>query len=135
MRFARRTKAAALATLALFSLSARGNAAPPEECPAIDIPAPIASGRPALRAFIDPATGRLREPTAEELRQLAEERLRSRAPSEPRVFEIVTHPDGMRSVDLGDAFLFDVRVENLPDGSTKTVCVPHATRPVAGTQK
>ena len=71
---------------------------------------------------------------AEELRQLAEERLNSRAAT-PRVFEIVTHPDGMKSVDLGDAFLFDIRVETLPDGSTRTVCVPHASRSAAGTQK
>jgi hypothetical protein len=122
--------ALALAALSPSPLAAAGPA--PESCPAID---PTAAAAPRLRVFIDPATGRLREPTAEELRQLAEERLRSRAPSEPRVFEIVTHPDGMRSVDLGDAFLFDVRVEMLPDGSTKTVCVPHATRPVAGTHR
>jgi hypothetical protein len=136
MSYELRTKAAALATLALLWLSAGGNAAQPRECPAIDVPVPAAaaSGRPAFRAFVDPATGKLREPTADELRQLAEERLRSRATSEPRVFEIVTHPDGMKSVDLGDAFLFDVRVEKLPDGSTKTVCAPHA-RPAAGTQK
>ena len=37
----------------------------------------------------------------------------------------------MKTVDLGDAFLFDVRIETLPDGSTKTTCVPHATPPAA----
>ena len=128
----RRWPTAALAALVLLPLAGRANE-PPPRCPAIDIPAPMPAA-PRVRAFVDPATGRLREPMAEELRQLAEERLNSRAAT-PRVFEIVTHPDGMKSVDLGDAFLFDIRVETLPDGSTRTVCVPHASRSAAGTQK
>jgi hypothetical protein len=94
-------------------------AAPP--CPAIDAPAPAAF---RVRAFVDPATGRLREPTADELRQLAEERLATRAAAPPRVFVIVEHPDGMKSVDLGDAFLFDVKVETGEDGACRIVCVP-----------
>jgi hypothetical protein len=130
----RRCPTAALAALVLLPLAVLANEPPPRSCPAIDIPAPVPAA-PRVRAFVDPATGKLREPTVDELRELAEERLRSRAAAAPRVFEIVTHPDGMRSVDLGDAVLFDVRVETLPDGSTRTVCVPHATRPVARAQK
>ena len=41
----------------------------------------------------------------------------------------------MKSVDLGEAFLFDVRIETLPDGSTKTTCVPHATPAAAAAPK
>jgi hypothetical protein len=95
------------------------NASP--SCPAIDAPAPA---RPRVRAFVDPATGRLREATADELRRLAEERLAARAEAPPRVFVVVEHPDGMKSVDLGDAFLFDVRVETREDGTSGIVCVP-----------
>ena len=112
----------------MLPLSASGNAAPPKDCPAIDIPAPIAPVRSAVRAFVDPVTGKLREPTADELRQLAEERLKSKRAAAPRVFEVVTYPDGMQAVDLGDAFLFDVRLKTLPDGSTRIECVPRAAR-------
>jgi len=118
--------------LAMLGISAAAGAAGPEDCPAIDVPAAV---RPVarVRAFIDPATGKLREPTPDELRALAEARLKSRAAQPPPVFEVVTYPDGMKMVDLGEAFLFDVRVETLPDGSTKTTCVPHAA-PAAGAQ-
>ena len=134
MTFPRCGRTPALA-LALLGLSAAAGAAGPEDCPAIDFPAPVqATAR--VRAFIDPATGKQREPTPDELRALAEARLKSRAAQAPPVFEVVTYPDGMKMVDLGDAFLFDVRVEILPDGSTKTTCVPHATPPAgAAAQK
>jgi hypothetical protein len=117
----------ALAILALFPLALLANEPSSPSCPAIDVSAPIQAA-PRLRAYIDPATGKLREPTTEELRQLAEERLKARAAT-PRVFEIVTHPNGMQSVHLGDAFLFNVRMETLPDGTAKIECVPPATRP------
>ena len=91
-------------------------------CPAIDAPAPVSAG---VRAFVDPTTGKLREPTADELRRIAEERLARRAAA-PRTFEVVTHPDGMKTVDLGDAFLFDVRATTDPDGTLRLVCVPRS---------
>ncbi len=94
------------------------------DCPAIDEPSFIASAR--VRAFVDPATGQLRAPSEEELKQLALERLRSAAPAPG--FEMVVHPDGMKSVDLKDAFLFDVVLETGPDGSTAMRCVPRAGR-------
>ena len=124
MTFTRRGRTPALAALALLGLSAAAGAAGPEDCPAIDVPAPAGA---RVRAFIDPATGKLREPTPDELRALAEARLKARAAQPPPVFEVVTYPDGMKVVDLGEAFLFDLRVEMLPDGSTKTTCVPHTT--------
>ena len=130
MTFTPRGRTPALAALALLGLSAAAGAAGPEDCPAIDLPASVQAA-PRVRAFVDPATGKLREPTPDELRALAEARLKARAAQPPPVFEVVTYPDGMKVVDLGEAFLFDVRVETLPDGSKKTTCVPHATRPAA----
>ena len=118
-----------LAVAALLGASALRAASPPEaapSCPAMDPPAPAA---PRVRAFVDPVTGALREPTAEELRRIAEERRAVREAAPPRVFVIVEHPDGMKSVDLGDAFLFDVRLETLPDGSPKITCVPRSQSP------
>lgn len=130
MTFTRCGRAPALAALALLGLCAAAGAAGPEDCPASDVPTPVrATAR--VRAFVDPATGKLREPTPDELRALAEARLKSRATQAPPVFEVVTYPDGMKMVDLGEAFLFDVRIETLPDGSTTTTCVPHATPPAA----
>ncbi len=134
MTSTRRARTPSLAALALLGLCAAAGAAGPDDCPAIDVPAPVrVTAR--VRAFIDPVTGKLREPTADELRELAEARLKSRAAEAPRVFEVVTHPDGMQTVDLGDAFLMDVRVEKRPDGSVRTTCVPHATPAAAGSRK
>ncbi len=118
-----------IAVAALLGASALRAASPQETappCPAIDSPAPSA---PRVRVFVDPATGQLREPTADELRRLSEERRAAREAAPPRVFVIVEHPDGMKSVDLGDAFLFDVRLETLPDGSPKITCVPRSGAP------
>ena len=100
----------------------------PSVCPAIDVPAPVAS---RVRVFVDPATGQFREPTADELRQIAEKRRAERLAAPPRVFEVVTYPDGMVSVDLGDAFLFDVRMVKDPDGTSRMECLPHPATPSA----
>jgi hypothetical protein len=115
-----------MACLLGHASAARTTGSPAPSCPAVDAPAPAA---PRVRAFVDPVTGALREPTADELRRLAEERRAAREAAPPRVFVIVEHPDGMKSVDLGDAFLFDVKLETLPDGSPKITCVPRSGAP------
>jgi len=124
--------ASCLATLAAAALLA--NPAPQERsmenCSAIDDPSPARSV-PRVRAFIDPATGKLRAPTADELRQIAEAR-RSRAGAPP-FFDVVVYPDGMKSVDLQDAFLVDFIAEKLPDGTTRFRCVPRSWRASAST--
>ncbi len=93
-------------------------AAPDALCPAND-----AFAFPGLRAFIDPQTGQLRQPTPEEAAQLgaAAHAARIRALSE---LEVVVHPDGMRSVDLKDAFQTDLVARRNPDGSLSIGCVP-----------
>jgi hypothetical protein len=107
--------------LAAVSLSSAALAAgpQPETCPAIDVPAPSAAR--GVRAFRDPATGRLRAPTADELRRLSQQgQAREKA---ARVPVIVTHADGTKSVELGDEFLMRVVAEKQPDGSTRLRCV------------
>jgi hypothetical protein len=124
-----RLTGALAATVLLSAHGVRATEPAPRVCPAIDTPASIAAA-PGMRAFVDPATGKLREPTADELRQLAERRLKARTTAAPREFVVVTHPNGMQTVELGDAFLFDVRMEKHPDGTTTIECVPPAGHPV-----
>ena len=112
---------------ALFAISLGVCAAEPDArvCPAIDAPVPTA---PRVRVFTDPATGKRRAPTADELRQIAEERLQTRR---ARVATLVleTHAGGMKSVDLGDAFLMEVVLEEGADGATRARCLPSAGQP------
>ena len=101
----------------------------PVVCPAIDHPAPISTSAsaPGIRASIDPATGALRPPTADE-RMAASARKRAARAESIRNLEVVVHPNGMKTVDLGDAFLFDVVVETAPDGTIGYRCVPHSAQ-------
>ena len=135
-----RLPAVAAAALALTIATARaeGPPPPPENCPAIDPPAPAAAGMAPLRAFRDPATGELRPPTADELARVRE--ARALAPKQTQVFSATVLPDGTTSVDLGDAFLFDVVATRGADGATRVECVPRArsraaARPGAPEQK
>jgi len=86
-------------------------------CPAIDVP-----GGAGLRVFRDRRTGRFRAPTPEEARALYEARGKAIESLQP--FEVVVHPNGMRSVDLKGAFAFDVILTRRPDGSVTARCVP-----------
>jgi hypothetical protein len=94
----------------------------PEACPADD-----RFAQAGLRAFIDPQTGQLREPSPEETRALA------RASREEFVramesLEAVVHPDGMISLDLKGLFMQDLVVVKGPDGSLSMQCVPDSER-------
>jgi len=106
----------------------------PVVCPAIDHPAPVSASAPGIRAAIDPATGALRTPTAEE-RMAASARKRAARAETMRNLEVVVHPNGMKTVDLGDAFLFDVVVETAPDGTIGYRCVPGAAQAPAAASK
>jgi hypothetical protein len=97
----------------------------PARCPAVDCPASLhASG---LRAFLDRRTGRVRPPTPEEARALFEKGARSVQHLVP--LDVVTHPDGMRSVDLQGAFSQAVVVRRNRDGTFSAVCRPSAPVP------
>jgi hypothetical protein len=99
-----------------------------QECPADD-----SVGRAGFRAFIDPQTGQLREPTPQEAQAL------SRAAGEAfaravESLEAVVHPDGTISMDLNDLFMQDiVAVKNI-DGSVSVRCVPDSEKPIALTK-
>lgn len=84
-----------------------------------------------FRAFRDPSTGKLREPTAEEARALSRDMARKSAA--PVAFEILVHPDGTKSVDLKGAFSMSLVARRRPDGSISYECRPPAAaeRPAA----
>jgi hypothetical protein len=99
-----------------------------ERPPKKKIPAAPSAG---WRAFRDPSTGKLREPTAEEARALSREVARKTAA--PENFEVLVHPDGTKSVDLKGAFSMSLVARRRPDGSITYECRPAAAaeRPVA----
>ncbi len=115
-----------LTVLASFAAAAGpadpGPEAPPD-CPAIDPPAAPAG----VRAFIDPATGKLRPPRTEEKRQLVST-ARGRS---SRTYEVVVRPDGTRLVQLDDAFSMSVVATTGPDGALRYRCVTRRTAPPA----
>ena len=84
-----------------------------------------------MRVFRDPETGRLRQPTREEAAELDRAEAEA-APESERIFRVVEHPDGMKSVDLQGAFAQAVVVTRNADGSLTFRCMPdgQATAPV-----
>jgi hypothetical protein len=112
--------AAVFVSAIAFAFVAQADDPPNSTCPAIDPPA--ASAPAPLRVFRDPVTGKLRNPTREELDRLRESQ--TLQPKAARVLTTVVRPDGTKVVDLGDAFLFSVIAKREPGGSTKVECVP-----------
>jgi hypothetical protein len=76
-----------------------------------------------MRAFVDPVTGQLREPTAEEIASL--NRFLVRAMTLPTAPQVVQHANGMLSAELGEEYMTDVVVRKAPDGTLAWACVPH----------
>ncbi len=69
----------------------------------------------------------MRTPTPEEARALFEGGATTAAHLVP--IEVVTHPDGMRSVDLKGAFSHRLAIRRNPDGSFSAVCRPNGRVP------
>jgi hypothetical protein len=93
------------------------------ECPSEGL------GRAGFRAFIDPRTGELREPTVEEAQALA---AGARPESlQPESLEAIVHPDGMISVDLKGHFMQSLVAVRNPDGSLSMSCGPDTGKPAA----
>jgi hypothetical protein len=88
------------------------------------VPAAEAADQAGMRAFIDPATGQLREPTPEEAAALT--RFMVRALAMPTAPQVVRHPNGMLSAQLGEEYMNDVVVRKNPDGTLSWVCVPRS---------
>ena len=83
-----------------------------------------------LRAFVDPQTGQLREPTAEQVQALSPA-ARLELAREIDSLETVVHADGMVSLDLKGLFVQSVVVRKAADGTLSMGCVegPNPTVP------
>ena len=102
---------------------------PLQECPADDN-----EGMNAMKAFIDPATGELRAPTAEEAAELA----RAIAPRAVRraqaAREVTVSASGNLLYELGEEGMQDVVVRTGSDGKPVFLCTPRSETPRALTR-
>lgn len=85
---------------------------------------PVARSAESMQVFVDPATGRLRQPTPEEARQLAEQ-LRPWLRRDIEELEVVRHPSGMLSVDLKGRFQSVAFATVEPTGKLAFQCLDH----------
>jgi hypothetical protein len=101
---------------------------PTTDCAAPDSavePLPLGAG---LRAFVDPTTGQLRQPSPEELASVAASARLARNKSIAGL-EVEYRKDGSKFVDSQGRFMHFVRVTRNPDGTTNFTCTdrdPHA---------
>lgn len=98
------------------------------ECPVTEAasePLPLGQG---LRAFIDPKTGQLRQPTTQELAAISASSRVARNKSIEGL-EVEYRKDGSKFVDLQGRFMHSLRVTRNADGSSSYTCTdrePHA---------
>ena len=77
--------------------------------------------RPGQKAAVDAQTGKLRQPTAAEMKELSEGTKKMLTPSKPTM--VTQHADGTLSMELNEEYL-DVSVVTInPDGTLKMSCV------------
>ena len=96
-------------------------AKPPAETPA------ETAGQAGMKAYIDPATGKLREPTAEDAAAAAAAAAKSRQAQAARPEPVVIqHASGMVSAELGEEYMEDVVVRKNADGTLAFQCVPRS---------
>lgn len=114
------------------------------ECPVAEVapePLPIGEG---LRAFVDPKTGQLRQPTAEELASISAASRVARNKSIEGL-EVEYRKDGSKFVDLQGRFMHSLRVTRNANGSMNYTCTdrephshphtPSSTAPTAPAEK
>ena len=98
---------------------------PLQECPADDN-----EGMNAVKAFIDPATGELRAPTAEEAAELARA-IAPRARRAQAAREVMVSASGIQYYELGEEGMQDVVVRTGADGKPVFLCTPRSETPGA----
>ena len=114
-----RIAALGLAAATVLSLTAPAYAAKGRRAKA---PAPTAQS--GMMVAIDPATGKIRQPTAAESKALvAGIQEMTKASVKP---ELKQFSDGTMSVDLSNSYLNISMVQMQPDGSIREVCVDSA---------
>jgi hypothetical protein len=115
-----RIAALGLAAATVLSLAAPAYAAKGQRA---KVPAPAANS--GLMVAIDPATGKIRQPTAAEAKALVAgiQEMTKASAVQP---ELKQSSDGTMSVDLSSSFLNISMVQVQADGSIREVCVDSA---------
>jgi hypothetical protein len=109
---------AALGAVALLAVGAAGAAAAPGGAPAVKASAEAAG----MQVFIDPATGKIRPATAQEMKMMSD-RLQAFLNRSSVELKVQEHSDGMLSMDLQGGFL-NVWVASVgADGAVSNACV------------
>lgn len=111
---------AVVLALGLAATASAGEQKAPKVIKKTEVQVPVNRG--GLVAGVDPATGKVRQPTAEEIQALSEamNKMFSRSAASVTVTE---YSDGMISAELGDAFQNMTLVRINPDGSKSEACV------------
>src|SRR4051794_23731503 len=114
-----RIAALGLAAATVLSLAAPAHAAKAKQ------PAKAPAAQSGLMVAIDPATGKIRQPTAAESKALVAgiQEMTKASAIKPELKQL---PDGTMSVDLSSSFLNISMVQRQPDGSLREVCVDSA---------
>ncbi|HYU34251.1 MAG TPA: hypothetical protein VEW48_19020 [Thermoanaerobaculia bacterium] len=108
---------AAFGAVALLALGAGSSAAAPAG-PAAKAPV----GAAGMQVFLDPATGKMRPATAQEMKAMSD-RLKGFLSRSSEGLKAQEHPNGMISLDLQGGFM-NVWVASVsPDGKVTNACV------------
>ena len=131
-------KILSLAAVALFATAAHAAepttattptaTRPTTDCAASDSavePLPLGAG---LRAFVDPTTGQLRQPSPEELAAVGASARLARNKSIEGL-EVEHRGDGSKFVDLQGRFMHSLRVTRSASGTTSFVCTDRTPQP------
>ena len=110
---------AALGAVALLVVGAAGAAAAPGGAqPAVKAPA----GAAGMQVFIDPATGKLRPATEQEVKMMSD-RLKAFLNRSPEGLKVQEHANGMLSLNLQGGYLNVWMASVGEDGVVTNVCV------------
>ena len=118
-------KGVRIAALGLAAATVLSLAAPAHAAKARRAKAPAPAAQSGLMVAIDPATGKVRQPTAAESKALVAgiQEMTKGSAVQP---ELKQFANGTMSVDLSSSFLNISMVQVQPDGSIREVCVDSA---------
>jgi len=119
-------KGVRIAALGLAAATVLSLAAPAHAAKARRAKAPAPAAQSGMMVAIDPATGKIRQPTAAESKALVAgiQEMTKASAVKP---ELKQFADGTMSVDLSSSFLNISMAQVQPDGSVREVCVDSAT--------
>jgi hypothetical protein len=118
-------KGVRIAALGLAAATVLSLAAPAHAAKARRAKAPAPAAQSGMMVAIDPATGKIRQPTAAESKALVAG-IQEMTKASAATPELKQFADGTMSVDLSSSFLNISMAQVQPDGSVREVCVDSA---------